>query len=109
MEHLNTFSIPVFYKSMMTIELHLISFTVVVSLVQNSGAVNILGVPNLYILDKKRGWVWSFFNFFYVIKEFFILLSVPLMPVVLLIEGNYAKSFRIFCLFYNRFYRLDEL
>ena len=35
--------------------------------------------------------------------------SVPVLPVVLLVESNYAKTFRMFCLFYNRLYRVNEL
>ena len=56
-EHLDTLGIPVLHESMMTIQLHLISFTVVVLLTHNSGVVNIYGVPNPNTLDKDRGWV----------------------------------------------------
>ena len=69
MEHLDALCIPVFYKSMMTIELHLVCFAVVVTLIQNSGMINIFSVSNPDIFNEKRGWVRSSFYFFNIIIE----------------------------------------
>ena len=70
-EHLNTLGIPVFHESVMTIELHLISLTVIVSLIHNSSVVNFSGLPMPSILNQDRRSVRSFFQFLNVIFEFF--------------------------------------
>ena len=70
-EHLYALGIPVFNESVMTIELHLISLTVIVTLIHNSSMVYFSGFPVPSILNQDRRSVRSFFQFLNVIFEFF--------------------------------------
>ena len=56
MEHSDSLGIPVFHEPMVTIDLHLISFTVVVSLILDSGVVGILGllIPYIFHVNNRR-------------------------------------------------------
>ena len=60
MEHLDTLGIPVFHKNVMSIDLHLISFAIVVSLIHDSGVIDIFAISGPTIFNLYRRWVRSF-------------------------------------------------
>ena len=87
---------------MVTIDLHLISFIIVMMLTQIAGFVNILGVFNINSFHKKRGWVRLLLHFFNELIEVCINLRVILSPEVYLNINYYAESLRISSLLNHR-------
>ena len=96
MEHFDTFGIPVLNKSMMTVELKLVSFSIVMTLNLISSVVNIFSVFIEYILYQNRWWVLLFLNLFNIIIELLVQRPVPfIIPKINLIEYHHSKSFRV--------------
>ena len=59
-EHLDTLGIPVFHKNVMSIDLHMISFAIVVSLIHDSGVIDIFAISDPSIFYTYRGRVRPF-------------------------------------------------
>ena len=59
-KHLDTLGIPVFHKYVMSIDLHLISFAIVVSLIHDSGVIDIFAISAISIFNMYRGRVRPF-------------------------------------------------
>ena len=103
MEHFDQLCIPAFHKSVVTVELHLISFSVVVLLNPVTSVVKDLCIlmPNSFRNDGRwAGLSWHFLN---ILIEFLVLLPVILVPETKLIINDYSQSLGISGLWNERF------
>ena len=82
MEHLDTLGIPVFHKNVMSIDLHLISFAIVVSLIHDSGVIDIFAISGPSIFNMYRRWVRPFINFSNIIIKLIFQLLVLVVPEI---------------------------
>ena len=82
---------------MMAINLQLVVLPVVVTLNHYSCMVSIFSVLMPNIFYDKIGCIWFINDFFDILININIIVSVPLMPIVLLIVNYYVESFRVFC------------
>ena len=109
MKHLDTFGVPVFHETMMTVKLHLICLTIVMPLVHISSIVNILCILVPGIFYEDRGCVWWFLHFTNIFNKFIFKLFVPIVPEVHLIIDNYAKALRMSSFFNEWLYSMNKL
>ena len=80
---------------MVTIELQLISFAVVVTLIHKAGDVNITSFLMPYIFQKYRWRVFLLSHFINILLEVFLKPLVLFIPKVILVVDNYAKPIRV--------------
>ena len=92
MELFNTFSIPIFHESVVTVDLHLIGFVVVVSLNLISSVVNIFAVFMRNILYDDRRPILLFIDLLNIVIELFALLPIPVIKEIELIVYHNSKS-----------------
>ena len=82
--------IPVFLETVVTIDLHLIGFTVIVALDHLSSMVYILGVLMPYSFYKNLRCVWQHSHLLDVVFEILVKLQIPLSLDIKLVEDYYA-------------------
>ena len=89
-EHFDQLCIPVFHKYVVTVNLQLISFTVVMLLNLITSVISILWflVPN--ILHNDRRWAGLFQYFLNILIQFLVLLPFILVPQIKLIINDYS-------------------
>ena len=80
---------------MVTIELQLISFAVVVKLIHKTGEVNIFSFHMPYIFQKYRRRIWLLCHFLDILLKVFLNPLIPFIPEIKLVLDNYAESFRV--------------
>ena len=80
---------------MVSIELELISFVVVVLLDHISCVVNILGVLMPYVFHDNRRRVWHLFSFDNISVKVSIFHLVPPVQDIVLVVNNYTKALRM--------------
>ena len=78
---------------MMAVNLHLVGFTIVVTLDHLPGMVNIFCVFMPNVLQKNSWRIWLLCHFFNVILKVSHQVLIPLLPDVELVVGNYSQSF----------------
>ena len=93
----------------MSIDLHMIGFTIVVSLIHDSSVIDIFAFSDPNIFNTYRGWVRSFQNSTNIIIEFILHLRVLLAPEIELIINDNPKSIRMCCSRNEWFNCIDEL
>ena len=94
-EHFDRLCIPVFRESVVTVELHLKSFTVVMLLNLITSVISILWVLMPNILHNDGRWAGLLGHFLNILIEFLVLLPVILVPETILIINDYSQSLRI--------------
>ena len=102
MELFDTLCIPIFHESVVTVDLQLIGFAIVVLLNLISSVVNIFALFMINILYNDRRRILLLFNFMNVVIEFFVFLHVPVIKEIELIVYHNSKSFRMGSLSNNR-------
>ena len=80
---------------MVTIELQLVSLTIIVTLDHLTGVVYIFGIYMPYVLHEDSRWVRQLAHIENIPIQVSIQLLIPLLPIVPLIEYYYAKSLRM--------------
>ena len=96
MELNDKIDVPVLLESLMAIYLQLVSLTIEVTLNHWSGMVNISCVLMPNIFNQNRGGIRFQFDFVEILIETEIKISIPIVPIVLLVVNDYAKFLRVF-------------
>ena len=94
MEFFDTSSIPILYESVVTVDLQLIGFTIVVSLNLISSVVNMFAVFMINFLYDDRRRILKFSNKLNVVIEVLFVLLLPVSKRIELIVYNNSKTFR---------------
>ena len=94
---------------MVTVELQLVGLAVIVLLDHVSGVINIFGVLVPHVLQDNSWRVMCLRHFGKIPIQVGIQLLVPLVPDVVLVVSDYAKSPGVSGFIYQRSYGLNEL
>ena len=96
MELFDQFDVPIFLAAMVTIELELICFIIIVLLEFNSGIVAIFSLFMWYFLIDDRRSILFLWDLIDVLLDLRGMLQIPVLSEVVLIVDSYAESLWVF-------------